>query len=212
MTGKLTAAGNTVNLDTQPSDTLENLDKVDFIGEVHIEVGHGRWDFMLDPTYLKLSTNVGFGPISAGLSPELAIIDFGAYYSVLQHAAINGAPNPIVFQVFAGGRYFHMGAEVSPKKLPTISGSASFIAPMLGARIKLPVDPNFTFVLRGDYGGFGVDHASSTWSAAILGKVHMYKCLSFAVGYRLLGIDYSENNSGMDGTLYGPVIGVIFKF
>lgn len=42
------------------------LKEIDFAGEIHIEANRGPWTFMLDPTYIKLSSKSTVGPIFVG--------------------------------------------------------------------------------------------------------------------------------------------------
>ena len=71
------------------------LKHLDFIGELHLEANHGPWTFMLDPTFLKVSTNISAGPIYVGplkrtvigpvdvsITSQTLLIDGGVFYRV----------------------------------------------------------------------------------------------------------------------------------
>lgn len=217
MRGDMIIRGTRSTVDMTPHDILNLLDDVDFIGELHMEAEHGPLTLMVDPTYLKLTTDVGVGPIGVTLSPSLTILDFGAFYTVLTNPALHDATSPVKFQLFAGGRYFKMKLKISPKRFPSASGSQHILAPIVGGRLIFPIDKKFTFTARGDIGGFDFDDTQSTWSATLLGQYAFNKCVTLAVGYRFLGIHFIKNvagtttKSGMNITFYGPVVGIIFK-
>jgi len=211
MHGPLVVKGSVTNVDLTPSDTLRLISDIDAIWQLHLEALHGPLALMVDTTYLKLTTDVGVGPIGLTLTPSLTIIDFGAFYTIATNPAMGDATTPVRFQLFGGGRYFKIAARVTPKRFPTISGSQHILAPIVGARLIFPVEKQFQFIVRGDVGGFNVDCTRSTWSATILGQYLFHHWLALSVGYRALGVHFMKEASGGDLTLYGPVVGLIFK-
>ena len=216
MKGDMTIKGSTTTLDVTPLDVLKALNKVDAIFQLHVEARKGRWAFMFDPTYLKVTQDGSMGPISVSVTPSILLVDFGAFYSVLTHQLSQSLYSPLTFQVFAGGRYFEMKARIEPKRLPSVTQEQSFTTPIIGARILSQLGQNVYLILRGDYGGFGIDGVKNTWAASLLGQYAFTRHVALALGFRVLGIDYGTgsgaNRFAVDTRIYGPVLGLQFSF
>ncbi|MGP1345434.1 MAG: hypothetical protein ACTS3F_02030 [Phycisphaerales bacterium] len=94
-----------------------------------------------------------------------------------------------------------------------IGGNQDWVEPFVGARAMLMLGEGWSFVVRGDVGGFGVDGASFAWQA--LGAVgYRWRfegwTLSVLGGYRALGQDYEKDDFRWDVITHGPVLGLSF--
>jgi hypothetical protein len=214
--GTITARGTESTVDVTPMDLLRNLSAIDFIGQIHLELKRGPINLVFDPTYLKLTQSVRVGPIGADITPSMTIIDFGAYFTVLRKMASDHPYRGGIFQLFGGGRYFKIGAKIKPLRLPSVSGSTDFLAPVIGARLGLALNRALAFIAKADFGGFNVDCAKSTWGGALLGKYRFHKNWQVVAGYRWLSVNFSKGSGtskgGMDATLYGPEAGIAVNF
>lgn len=209
----------------------EILDHLDFVGEVHFEASHGRWAFMFDPTYLKVSkgftTNsieVGplnrfvIGPITGKIVSQTLLIDGGIFYQIL--SANNAASTQFIsLEMLGGARYFYLRNKITlnprlSELFPgiTVSGSTSVAAPIIGLRIK----DNFAKLhlwLRADVGGFGVDHINNTWSIIPGMSYSISPNVELGLAYRVLKIKVTKAvSSSLDILMYGPELGVVFRF
>lgn len=215
MKGDMTIKGNTSDLDVTPLDVIKSLNKVDAIFQLHMEAGKGRWSFMFDPTYLKLTQDGSMGPLSVSVTPSILLIDFGAFYSLATHQLSQSFYSPLTFQAFAGGRYFEMKARINPQRLPNQTQQQSFTTPIIGARLINRLGQHVYLILRGDYGGFGIDGVKNTWSTSLLAQYAFTQHIALALGFRALGIDYSNgsgaNRFAVDTRFYGPVLGFVFR-
>jgi hypothetical protein len=63
----------------------------------------------------------------------------------------------------------------------------------------------------GDIGGFEVN-SDLIWQANLAIGYRFTESLSGLVGYRGLGVDYSDGNSLVDTVAHGPAIGMTFRF
>jgi len=113
-------------------------------------------------------------------------------------------------------------AEITPD-INDISGttksqSKSWVAPIIGARIVLPVGKHLTVIGRGDLGGFGIGGTNNTWQGAGYLNYGFGKGWSGTLGYRAINADYATGTRGQpdyflyDVTSYGPVVGVAYTF
>lgn len=212
--GSMTVKGTTIKIDTTPGDTLKLLKDVDFIGQLHMEANKGPWTILLDPTYLKLTQDGSMGPLAATVSPEIAFVDFGTFYT-LANPRIAQTQKPLLIQVLGGGRYFHMRIKIRPSMLPSVSESQDFVTPIIGGRIKTQLDKRWNLLIRGDIGGFGIDDVKKTWSASAITEYSLNKKCMLALGFRVMGIDYAHGSGAsrfaIDTRFWGPVFGIIFK-
>lgn len=96
-----------------------------------------------------------------------------------------------------------------------ISASENWIEPFVGARLAGDLTENWSAVLRGDVGGFGVDGSQFSWQAVGgIGYRWHYETWNFALyaGYRALGQDYENGDFEWDMIVHGPIIGMQFSF
>ena len=89
---------------------------------------------------------------------------------------------------------------------------------IVGGRTRLTFYKKLIFEVRGDVGGFGLDFSSDiSWNivALIAYELPWYR-ITPVIGYRALYNDYSDgsgdNRFAYKAWLYGPVVGVAFRF
>ena len=90
-----------------------------------------------------------------------------------------------------------------------------WVDPFIGARLQQAVAPGQSILVRGDVGGFGAG-SDFTWQA--MATFNMELCVTNGhqidgyLGYRALGVDYSEGAYEYDTVQHGPVMGLTMKF
>ena len=206
------------------------LKNLDFVGELHLEASHGPWAFMLDPTYVTLSTHFSAGPIYVGplkrtvlgpidvhVTSQTLLIDGGVFYRVFEEQA---TPNQsLSLELFGGGRYLGLKNQVGlgfsrTELFPGISvtGTTSVFAPIVGGRIK----HNFSKIhlwLLGNVGGFGMDDVTNTWAATAGLAYNVSPHMDLGFAYRVLNINVTKSTDlGFNALMYGPEIGLVFQF
>jgi hypothetical protein len=108
--------------------------------------------------------------------------------------------------------------DVNLPNVSTKSSTESWFAPLIGARIMLPVGSHLTVIGRGDIGGFGIGGTNNTWQGAGYLNYGFGKGWSASLGYRAINADYATGTKGeadyflYNVTNYGPVIGFSYKF
>jgi len=211
------------SVDASFLDLLDESDSVfGFTGR--LEVAHGRLGGFVDGAYAKLGVDNATGP--AGLSridvtSELAVLDFGVMYRVAEWTPEEGARDnalPGSLDAYVGGRLMHVGLELDPAMLPGISADMTWVDPIVGGRLILPLSKSVHVLGMGDVGGFGAS-SDLTWSAtAALGwnTTLWGHPASLRAGYRAIGHDYT-NGSGArrftwDVIMHGPIFGLSVQF
>jgi hypothetical protein len=212
----------------------------------YFEARNGRFSIFTDLVYLKIALdgsmtrsrgvdalNVTVGA-SAGVKFEMVIAEMAATYEVARWGSNGALGSGTAIDVFGGARAWWQKADASLALAGTVnigdltrnadgtlsaSGSASWVDPLVGLRLRHQFAPGLNFVASGDVGGFGVGSKSS-WQviAALDYEFSRTKNVvwSGTLGYKALSVDYSKG-SGLsqyeyDITMHGPIFGVTARF
>jgi len=198
--GDTTVKGSKSSVDTNIFDIYDN---VNFAGELHAEIWKGKWGFLIDPTYVVLSADEKVAGSSLDVKMKYFLMDFAAMYRFAKVDAL------------AGGRITHLDTELDFSPGPTISGDKTWVSPIVGLRSEIDITNNFSLILRGDVGGFGIG-SDFTWSANGLFVHKLSKRADLLFGYRVLSDDYKTGSGASkfayDMVVHGPILGINFKF
>lgn len=205
--GGSSSGGSSLNVDV-PLDEITSSLEAAFI--VHFDVLHkSNFGFYLDVNALKIDNNA---TLSMGHSLDIdlgfKLTELVGYYRIQR--------GNHYFDTTAGLRYVKMTTEVSPARGPTlVDATLDWTDPIIGGRYLWAFADNLKLIASGNIGGFGVGSEFS-WEALGLVEWQPFEYVSFIGGYRALDIDYEEGKGpasfNLDMTLYGPVIGVSFKW
>jgi opacity protein-like surface antigen len=93
----------------------------------------------------------------------------------------------------------------------SFSETKAWADPVIGARLRAAAWGRWIFVLTGDVGGFGVS-SDLTWQ--VFGGVayEISDRWSAKIGYRALGVDYTDGGFKYDVIMHGPLLGLGYKF
>jgi hypothetical protein len=206
-TGDAKFKGLDFEVDTTYGDTLDNLK---FFAMGHYEGFKGRWGIMVDALYGQLEKDKDY---TGGALP-------GARQFKLTQSLVEVAIpyrltwNPVVADVFIGGRYNYIYGEIGIPSVPVKrDDTLAFVDPIVGGRVFFPLAKGWTLGLRGDLGGFGIGNASDL---AANGNVfinwQINELLSLQGGYRALYMKYNEGENEWNATQHGPWLGIGFTF
>jgi len=196
MNGDMTVKGVESDVDENFSDILSNLD---IALEAHFEVWKGKWGGFFDGTYVKLKTDAGtrVGTWPVG-SPE-------------------NKGRALSFDALVGGRYMDLKVKMDPEHLSSRDKKKSWTDLIVGGRMIFDLTEKWSFILRGDIGGFGIS-GSSDFTANGIGLVGwtFHPSWTLLGGYRALYQDY-ETGSGSnefkyDVTTHGPILGLTYAW
>ena len=200
-------------------------DTLDFTAMGTFEARKGRWGFLFDAIYIKLSdsgtaTQAGPGPIgstltaTADLTVKQTILTAGAAYRVSE------GRSPL--DIIGGLRYTNLdvSADIGASLFGPVGGGArtvsrngdkNWVDPYVGVRIQHPIAERWTLDGYADVGGFGVG-SDLTWQVVAGAKFDFSKSLSLRFGYRHMDINYDNGGVLYDATMKGPYIGLAIRF
>jgi hypothetical protein len=212
--GDIAIRGQKADVDVSFGDILDN---VDFAFMLHTEARKGKWGFFFQPEYLKVSSDEKLGPrrnINVDVEIETWIVEFGGFY----RAGLWGG-NRSYLDLLLGGRYWNLSTEMDVS-IPVIGiavdrdSDIDIIDPFVGLRFRTYLTDKVLLSLRGDIGGFGISDSTSdvTWQAIGLFGYDISERSTIFAGYRGLGIDYDEDDIGLDLSFHGPIIGFAYRF
>ena len=197
----------TAPVDVPFSDVFDNLEAA-FI--VHFEsMYNNQWGFLVDVNYLDLESDMTLPTgISQNVDLNMTLAEFSGLYRTQREAH--------TFDVVFGLRYVDMENTVTEVGGPTVMDvSKDWLDPLIGGRWIWGFADDWSLIVRGDIGGFGVG-SDFSWQALGIVEWQPFNHVSFLAGYRALDMDY-EDGSGKDrfnydATAHGPVLGLNFKW
>ena len=171
---------------------------------------------------------------SAALTTQIFIIEMGGIYELYRWPGSDASFTAV--DAVGGFRYWNLSVDASFDALINIDFSRlhlersggiavaradaiQWVDPVLGFRVRHQFTPNQQVFVRGDVGGFGLGGSQFSWQAvgaySYAWQFTGYQ-IAALIGFRALGVDYTSG-SGIDAfrfneVLYGPIIGVSFRF
>lgn len=125
------------------------------------------------------------------------------------------------FELVFGARYWDLDPTIevhasgTGNVIATAEGGNSWVDPLVGLRVVAPVSDHWTFVARGDIGGFGVG-ADFAWHGTVQFDWHTSEHFTMAFGYRIFDVDFEDRGSNglanFDMQQSGFGIGVAYTF
>jgi hypothetical protein len=205
--GDFKVKGVDTNVDVPFSDIV---DKIRFCFMGHYEGFKGHWGVWLDVSYAQLETSSEHpgGPLPGKRQ-------FKANQGVVELAIpYRFAWNPVVADVFVGGRYSGMYTEVGiPSLALKTDSTVQWVDPFVGARVFIPLSKQWYLGLRGDIGGFGIGNSSDlALNGSISINWQINHLISLHAGYRAYYLKYTLGEVEWNATQYGPWLGLGFTF
>lgn len=219
--GDVTVKGRDAEVDVNFEDILDELDiaaLANFIAK------RGRWEFFVQPNYMKLSPEGDVDrntvTLDADVETEMLILEFGTFYKL----GTWGDRFPVSLDILGGGRYWHFDNEIDLdidrdiRKERDVDSEKDLIDPFVGLRVGTAISKKLRLGVRGDIGGFDIsdDTSDLSWQAIGLFEYDLSRRIVLGAGYRALDIRYEtgsgNDKKGMDATIHGPVLGVGIRF
>ena len=132
-------------------------------------------------------------------------------------SAVNESGPVLVTDVYVGGRYTYLDADLEGERVGIldVSESKDWVDPIIGARTTWDLSPRWLLSFRGDVGGFGVE-SDYVWQASGVVGYRLIPSFRLFAGYRAIEWDYDEKSGAdrfeWDVTAHGPVLGVSWSF
>jgi opacity protein-like surface antigen len=198
--GDIAVQGTSAPVDIGFDDILENLD-IAVMGLV--EINRGRWGFLADFNYAKISDKVPTGAGVVDFEEKQFVGNFFVTYEALQTETFK-------FDVYGGVRvnWLEVNLTLPPD---SVSADKSWVDPVIGARFQSELGENFFVRGVADIGGFGVA-SDLTWQAMLGLGYRVTDNGSLFAGYRALSTDYSSGGFTYDLVASGLLIGFEYRF
>jgi hypothetical protein len=206
MTGKVAVGNVGADVNLSFSDILNNLQAggmLAYRGET------GKWAVIANAVYMGLGATKDLRTGGSAESDiDESILEFDGSYRFARR-----------WDVYFGLRGVHLGStiEIRPQAGPTVSDNAdkSWVDPLVGLRFEVPIGKSWSFIGKGDIGGFGIS-SNFAWQAMGHFDWRISKTFGLMFGYVALDMDY-EDGSGGDFFRYdilseGPFAGATFSF
>ena len=206
LSGESTAHGVDADVDLSFSEILDNLEAA---GMVAYRGEGGPWAVMANAVFVGLGATEDL-PMggAADVDVDLALLEVDGAYAITEG-----------FEVLFGLRGVGMDVAVELRSplFPASAGdqSKSWIDPLVGARFEVPIGKRWSFVGRGDIGGFGIG-SDLAWQATVHFDWQISPHVGMAFGYEALDMDYQDGEGAdefrYDMIMQGPVAAVTFAF
>jgi hypothetical protein len=196
-----------VDIDASFSDILDNLD---FAGMAIADARNGPYIIFGDLTYTSLSSGSATPRGVLASSAEVEASTFaglvGAGYSVLDSP-------PGRLDVVGGMRVWSVDTDISFSGgvlgEQSFSDSATWVDGLVGLRGDFAFTPQIYVV---GWALVGAGQADLDWDVAASIGYRINERFSATLGYRALGVDYSEDGFLFDVVQQGPIMGLTIRF
>jgi hypothetical protein len=189
-------------VDVKFTDVIKDLD---IAAMMAAEADKGRWSFLVDGYYAKLSDSIHTPIGTLDVDVKEWTLQAGALYGVVKSDAT-------AVDVGAGGRAMGMDVNLDPSNVANdISKTKEWVDPIVMARIRQQFAEKWSGVLLGDIGGFGVS-SDLTWQLTAAAGYALTDSASLLLGYRYLSCDYDNDGFKYDVVSAGLALGAQFTF
>jgi opacity protein-like surface antigen len=198
-----------VDVDASFIDVLENFD----IGAMMVgEARYDRFGVAFDFQYVKVSagadTPLGLLSDKVEVTSETLTVLVAAEYRVVE-------TNTASLDLMAGGRLWSVDTDLDPQGGPAdplfFSDGDTWVDPIVGARGRVNLSPEFYLTGWGMIGGFGVA-SDLTWDVMGGAGYAVSDRVSLIAGYRALSVDYENDGFQFDVVQHGPILGARISF
>ena len=208
--GDMGAAGLVAPVDISFKDTLDDLELAFMLAA---EAGFDRWAFGFDGIFAASSASAG---LPTGATPYTkATVDFDQFFGRVHVGYQVLVEDNATLTAFVGARYSYLATdlEFSGPGIANLNadGSKSWVDPVIGLHGFWEINERWFVHGGGDIGGFGVG-SDLIWQVNAALGYRFTESLSGLVGYRGLGVDYTNGGFLVDTVAHGPVIGLSFRF
>lgn len=190
--------------------------------------GAGQTDYRNPVAGLKITASA-----NAALTYELFIAEVGGLYEIQRWPGADGSSTAVdgvlafrywnnsyaaTFDATANVSFSNLNLERSFGIATARANAVQWVDPVLGLRLRHRFTPNQEIFVRGDIGGFGLGSQFSWQAVGVYSYSWQFTGYQVAalLGFRALAVNYTQGSGGdffgMNQILYGPIIGVSFRF
>ena len=213
-----------VDVDASFSDILSNLN---IGGSLHTEFRKGKWNFVIDPTYMNLEMDTPTRDVILPVPPPNGTAATLGGKVKAKIWLVEGWTSYLVapgWEILGGVRWQSQDIKAELRNIDTdstfLSGNpvdeswADFFA---GARYSTALGQKWTLNLRGDYAVAG-DSESGSWNGIVMFNRRFGEAMALNLGYRYFANEYKNGNAQdpdsylWDMKMSGPMVGYTWQF
>ncbi|MFO0932951.1 MAG: hypothetical protein U1E39_09605 [Planctomycetota bacterium] len=210
--------GRKIDVDSDWTDTLDMIDKIEFAADVRARLKTGRWSFTLEVDGAKIADSAEFHDGLFAVDGEMSLWTLqGQVGYNLAGGNLSCSPcSPVgCLEAYVGARAWWVDLEVDGVGTAApgarIDSSKSWVDPIVGLRGDLSFGGRWFAVVEADVGGFGVGSDFSWHVMAALGfKFNDH--VAVELGWKHLDVDYEDGAYVFDVALSGPFLAFTFTF
>ncbi len=207
--GDMGVAGQIAPVDISMRDTLEDLEMSFMLAA---EGGFDRWAFGIDGIFGAFSSG---GQLPPGTGFTNATVDFDQFFARVHAGYQVIKEDHATLTAFVGARFSYLSMEIAVSG-PTVEterrdDSKSWIDPVVGMHGSWEINDCWFIQGGGDIGGFGVS-SDLIWQATVALGYHFTDSVAGLIGYRGMGVDYSDGGFLVDTIAHGPALGLSIRF
>jgi hypothetical protein len=200
---------------------------VNFGGSLHTEFRKGKWNFVIDPTYMNLEMDAPTQDVTLPPPPLGGTAATVGGKVKVKMWFVEGWTSYLItpgLELLGGVRWQSQDLDVEVRDIdtdtPILSGNpvdknwTDFFA---GARYSTALGQKWTLNLRGDYAVAG-DSESGSWNGIVMFNRRFGETMALNLGYRYFANEY-KTGSGADSDRYlwdmkmsGPIVGYTWQF
>ena len=210
--------GRKIDIDSDWTDTLSVLDKVEFALDARVRYKTGAWSFTAEVDGSTLADAATFRDGAIGVNGELSIWTAQGQvgYNVAGGKLGCNPCSPVgCLEVYAGARAWWVNVNVDGVGTvapgPKIDSSSSWVDPIVGLRGDLHFADRWFAVAEFDVGGFGVG-SDFSWHALGAVGFEISRVVSVEAGWKHLDVNYKNGSFIFDVALSGPFLAFTFTF
>jgi hypothetical protein len=208
------------------SDALRDLS---FGAMLLVDARKGRFGIGMNGVFARTSPDDEIGPIDIEATTDLAQLGIGPYYRAVEWRygeSASGRPLRLILEPWVGARLNHLRLELEVKRQGPFQDidlgrvgehfddSETWVDPIVGTRFAVDLAERWIIAGEADVGGV-VAGSDLSWNVqgylgyrtSVLGQP-----TTFAIGYRVLHVDYDHNDFKWDVTQQGPILGAVLRF
>lgn len=220
--GRAGAGRRVSNVDVSICDVLDNLDLIECMVPIDLEVRIGHWGLYADLLHTRLEDQRPnpLGPGKINLLAKQTILELGGFYRVGVWSMAPKCGNSISLDILGGARYNEVAGNIglqTPNHAVSIGGGREWWDPFVGPRVIWNANDKFSVFVRGDVGGFGLEHSSHfAWQIIAGADYYFTKNVFLELGYRLLDTNYTTitgpRHFTYDIQMEGPYLALGVRF
>jgi hypothetical protein len=193
------------------------IDAMNIGGSLHTEFRKGKWNFVIDPTYLDLEMDVPDQTVTIpnpNPPPANQDITVGGKIKVKMWFVEGWASYLVApgWEILGGARWQSQDYDVEVNNIPKAPSFKEDWADLFGGlRWTKAFNDKWSVAVRGDY-AFAGDSESGSWNAQAIFNRRFGKSMALNIGYRYYTDEYKTDSFLWDMDISGAILGYTWQF